>query len=65
MSVESKINSIQRDDLFQKDGLYYARLHHSPHDEPIEIALHGILCEEQARVAIAALNRSCLCKGLM
>ena len=44
--------------LFKKDGVYYTQVRHSTAGEPIEIALHGVTSEEQARAAIDALAPS-------
>ncbi len=42
-------------DLLKRDGLYYARVQPSFSDGPMEIALHGVASEEQARAALNAL----------
>lgn len=42
-------------DLFQRDGLYYVRLHSSILPEPLVVALHGVLSEPQALAAARAL----------
>lgn len=44
--------------LFTREGVYHVRVQHSTSGEPIEIALHGIATEEQARIAIAAMTAS-------
>ena len=41
--------------LFKRDGVYYTHVRHSTAGEPIEIALHGVTSEEQARAAAEAL----------
>jgi hypothetical protein len=45
-------------DLFQRDGLYYVRLHFSLSPEPLVVALHGVSSETQARVAALAFSAS-------
>jgi hypothetical protein len=47
--------SDEHGDLFKREGLYYVRLRCSGFNEPLEIALHGVVSEEQARVASKAL----------
>lgn len=42
--------------LFKREGLYYARVKYSAGSEPLEIALHGISSEEQARAAVEVLT---------
>lgn len=44
--------------VFEKGGVYYARLRPSSAGELMEIALHGIISEEQARAAVQALTPS-------
>ena len=55
MLTLTKVKSIERDTLFKKGDLYYARLQHNPGDEPLEIALHGVMLEKQARAVVKAL----------
>ena len=43
-------------DLFQRDGVFYARVQHAFSAEPFEIALRGIATEEEARIAVEALK---------
>lgn len=53
--VVPEATSTEHSDLFRRDDLYYVRLQHSRLEEPLEIALHGVVSEEQARAAIEAL----------
>jgi hypothetical protein len=48
--------SKNRVDLYVREGVYYARVQHAPSSEEIEIALHGIISEEQARIAVEAMS---------
>jgi hypothetical protein len=56
MLALSEPTTDERGDLFRRDGLYYIRLQCSRFEEPLEIALHGVVSEEQARAAIEALS---------
>jgi hypothetical protein len=42
--------------LFQRNGVYYARVRFSPAGDPMEIALHGAISEEQAHAAVKVLT---------
>lgn len=55
MLTLTEAKPVERDTFFKKGDLYYARLQHHPGDEPLEIALHGVMLEEQARAVVEAL----------
>jgi hypothetical protein len=42
-------------DLRKRGGIYYARLRHLQSGELFEVALHGVLSDEQARAAVKVL----------
>lgn len=45
--------------LFKREGLYYAIVQSSVFTEPLEIALHGINSEEEARAAAEVFRPPC------
>jgi hypothetical protein len=56
MQVLTETAIDERGDLFKKDGLYHVRLYLPDCEEPIEVALHGIVSEEHARAVLDALQ---------
>lgn len=46
----------KRGEVFRKDGLFYARLERLFDSEPLEVVLHGVVSEDQARAALDVLS---------
>lgn len=53
--MPSETKPRRQPDLISKNGVFYARLGHSTTGEPLDVALHGISSEEQARAAAQVL----------